>query len=96
MIWARIIADTQRYAELRSGCFHQLLGPGIVLRLRLPGTAFHGLAEGDRGHLIGMELAQFGPIAVPVTWLGDSLSGPVAISGFSENRVLVRAAETRQ
>jgi hypothetical protein len=96
VIWARIIADTRRYAELQSGRFHRLVGPGIVLRLRLPGTAFHGLAEGDRGHLIGMELAQFGPIAVPVTVLGDSGGGPVAISGFRDNHVLVCAAETRQ
>lgn len=91
MIWARVIAESQRYAEIRSGRFRCLVGPGIVFRLRRPGVVFHRLAEGDQGHLIGMELASFGRISVPVTMLGDPGRGAVRISGFRENRVLVES-----
>jgi hypothetical protein len=89
VISLKIIPDRQRLALLREGRPCRLLGPGIVVVLRLPGRQIEPISIGDRGLLVAPGRARFGYVFLPVELRGEAPSTMVQVIGFRDNTVLV-------
>lgn len=84
-----IIAESERIAVFRDETYRGLKGPGVVVRLPLPGAKSVKLRIGDRGLLISSNTARFKNVVVPVVLDGPTTRTDVAIKDFTESLIIV-------
>jgi regulator of protease activity HflC (stomatin/prohibitin superfamily) len=87
----RVAPEHHRFAVLVGGKYAGLKGPGILVRMPVPGAKWLRLRIGDRVDVISTNLAKVGNFHVPVTVESGDAGTVMRIKAFQGNSIVVGA-----
>jgi hypothetical protein len=90
----RIVPDRSRYAVFQAGSFIELKGPGLLIKLPGRSQKWISLSVGDKAAMIDLHLAVINGVNIPIELAEGEASGVgMQVSGFRDNKVLVKSEE---
>ena len=86
----QIARDSERFTVIVLGRFVGFKGPGILVRIPGQVAIWHRIKLGDRGEVLGSDIARFGSVDLPVQGGARMRIGSIVrVTGFAPAAVTV-------